>query len=67
MTQARSFDYEKAFARRDELLERQNKSLAKKGAKITAPKAPTATLSKITDTGMLTLTFSEDMSVIPDD
>ena len=33
----------------------------------TLPKAPIVTLSQITNTGRVTLTFSEDMSPIPDD
>ena len=67
LTQARYFNWEKAFARRNELLELQNKKKAKQGAGYTPPKAPTVTLSQITNTGRVTLTFSEDMNQISDD
>ena len=64
LTQARYFDWEKAFTRRNELLERQNKKKAEQGAGYTPPKAPVVTLSQITNEGRVTLTFSEDMSPI---
>ena len=67
LTQARYFDWEKALTRRNELLEQQTKKKTELGAKYTPPKAPIVMLSQITNTGRVTLTFSEDMSQISDD
>lgn len=57
------FIWELAFASFEE---QERKRKIEKGASYISPSAPTLAISTITDTGKVTLTFSEDMWVIPD-
>ena len=58
-----SFDAEKEFAR---LEERRKKREAELGSAYDPPAAPVVKIEEITDSGHVTLAFSEDMTVISD-
>lgn len=57
------FDWKAAFA---DLLRRRKQKEQEQGASYVPPKAPTAKIGSMTETGKVVISFSEDMSVIPD-